>query len=768
MAELLAPAGNPEALDAAIGEGADAVYMGLRSFNARMRSPNFTWAQFEAAVESLHKRNKKLFVAVNTVIEEKELERMYRFLAYLNKTGPDGIIVQDFGVLALAREYFPKLRVHASTQMNISSAKGVNVLSRAGVSRVVLSRELGLEEIRAIKAATSCELEVFVHGALCVSESGLCLFSSYLGGKSANRGMCAQACRRLYTAENESGRSGYFFSPHDLQLIDRIPDLIQSGVHSFKIEGRMKSAEYVGTVVSAYRYMMDHWEEDRKAAAETAKRILADDFARAKTRYWYDSGKAENVLNPDQPGGTGIFLGSIIRTKSAGAAEGGKTPGGKTVLAALSGGRYDPEAGDSVRLHKSNDELRESWKIKTVRTENGVRWIDIPAGFSTGDKVYLLQTKNMSKRYPHVLPHSLSKYRSQPGDGKLPPTALFAHTETRNAALKKTGKGKRPDPFPEGVYVQVSSPADFYQALVCKPVRILVDLTPATAAFLLRGGKTENGEKSASGGAQAVPVSKKQCVLTLPPFLPQAEEAATEELVEKLVKAGYRLFVANNPAHLGILRAAAQKTESGPLCIAAGPYLYAFNSRAAAWLQNQGAEAFISPYENSRKNLESVFSPEERRKVILPVFAYPALFRMRFDPSESYGFRWFSNKREEVFRLVPRPGDGSVVVPEIPYSIADKKTLLDRLGFTRLLFDFSNALSSRKEFRAVMDSWRKGLPLQNISRFNWKDGFYDPEKIEELKQLSERQQAERSKASLPAARKKSGGTARRHSAARRK
>ena len=195
MVELLAPAGNPETLDAAIGEGADAVYLGLRSFNARMRSSNFSWSQFEAAVEALHKRNKKIFVTVNTVIEESELERMYRFLSYLNKIGPDALIVQDFGVMSMARTYFPSLRIHASTQMNASSARAVNMLSRAGVSRVVLSRELGLEEIQAVKAATSCELEVFVHGALCVSASGLCLFSSYLGGKSANRGMCAQACR---------------------------------------------------------------------------------------------------------------------------------------------------------------------------------------------------------------------------------------------------------------------------------------------------------------------------------------------------------------------------------------------------------------------------------------------------------------------------------------------------------------------------------------------------------------------------------------------
>ena len=151
MAELLAPAGNIEALDAAIGEGADAVYMGLKSFNARLRSSNFAWNQFEAAVNSVHKKGKKIYVTVNTVAEEWEMERMYRFLSYLNSVGPDGIIVQDLGVVRMVQEFFPKLELHASTQMNCASAAAVNQLSREGFSRVVVARELSLQEIQKIK-----------------------------------------------------------------------------------------------------------------------------------------------------------------------------------------------------------------------------------------------------------------------------------------------------------------------------------------------------------------------------------------------------------------------------------------------------------------------------------------------------------------------------------------------------------------------------------------------------------------------------------------
>ena len=273
MSELLAPAGNIESLDAAIGEGADAVYLGLKSFNARLRTSNFAWNQFEAAVQAVHRQGKKIYVTLNTVCEERETERLYRLLSYLDKIGPDGLIVQDFAVIRMCQQFFPNMELHASTQMNVESAAAANFLSKEGLKRVVLARELGLEEIKQIKQGTNAEIEMFVHGALCVSESGLCLFSSFLGGKSANRGMCTQACRRFYTAEYPEGvEQGYYFSPCDMQLIDHIPDLMEIGVDSFKIEGRMKSAEYVGCVVAAYRYVMDHWKEDKKGAIAAGKR----------------------------------------------------------------------------------------------------------------------------------------------------------------------------------------------------------------------------------------------------------------------------------------------------------------------------------------------------------------------------------------------------------------------------------------------------------------------------------------------------------------
>lgn len=720
MAELLAPAGNLEALDAAIGEGADAVYLGLKSFNARLRTTNFAWNQFEAAVQSVHRLSKKIFVTVNTVMEERETERMYRFLAYLNKIGPDGIIVQDMGVIRMVQQFFPNLRIHASTQMNIASAKAANTMSRSGLKRVVVARELGLNEIREIKERTNIEIEVFVHGALCVSESGLCLFSSYLGGKSANRGMCTQACRRLYNAETEGGtKQGFYFSPYDLQLIDYVPDLITAGVDSFKIEGRMKSAEYVGSVVSAYRYLIDHWQEDRKGSIATAKRMLSTDFARSKTSYWYTSCDASNILNPDQASGTGIYLGKITQTKTFKAKsyaqdeidsdeeleEAKETQNYQASQPAISGryaiikgGTYDPDIGDSIRLHKKDDTGRESHKIKSIYQDGDKFWVDIPTGFGVGDSVYLIQTKTMSKRYKRVLPNDISRFRSQPGGQILP---ILDLTPTENDSLNY---------MPEGLYVQVSTVEDMYGILAEKPVRVILELNSSTRASLL-----ETKEK--------LPFSKKQIYISIDPYAPQAIEDSLSADIAMLVEEGFRYWVVNNPAHIAMLRG--QKAT-----MIAGPYLYTFNRWAVSWLENQGISSLITPIENSKQNLEATFDPEHRSRVFVTLFSYPALFRMRFKLPEDYDFIYFTDKQETVFKALSTP-DGSFVLPDNPFSILDKVKNLQSLGFSHFLIDLSKTQVKKNEFKQIMTSYYTGKPLPETVRFNWKDGFYSPEKMEE-------------------------------------
>ncbi len=730
MCELLAPAGNIESLDAAIGEGADAVYLGLKSFNARLRTANFAWNQFEAAVGAVHRLGKKVYVTVNTVCEEKETERLYRFLAYLDRIHPDGLIVQDLGIVRMCQEFFPNLELHASTQMNVESAAAANLLYEEGIKRVVVARELGFEEIKYIKEHTKAEIEMFVHGALCVSESGLCLFSSFLGGKSANRGMCAQACRRYYTAEYPEGiKQGYYFSPCDLQLIEQIPELCDLGINSFKIEGRMKSAEYVGSVVAAYRYVIDHYKEDRKGAVATGKRMLASDFARSKTTYWYGfkdvkdgvENAGAKILNPNQAGGTGIYLGTVSRVKKApdglidevkkNAAPDADPASLKIQMAMLSGGNYDPDPGDSIRLHSKDDSGRTSHKVRSVEIDDdGHRWIDIPLSHRIGDSVYLLQIKSMSKRYSKVLPGDLSKFRKQPADEKLP---FLDVTPVEGRELSY---------FPEGLYVQVSTIDDVFLAQSLHPVRLIIEFTCDTKYDLLNG-KT------------VLPISKKSIYISLDPYCPASKEEELCADLETLIEKGYSNFVVNNIAQIQMLKG--KKVH-----IIAGPYLYTFNRWAVSFFENQDIGAFIMPYEDSRKNLEATFDQNVRARVLVPVFAYPALFRIRFKLPEDYGFTYFSDKEEGMFKVVSSD-DGSFVMPELPFSLLDKTEFLSQAGFKKILVDFSKTKLSKGQIKNVSSSLFKKQPFPEVNRFNWKDGFYNPQQIEEYKASNERAAAAR-------------------------
>lgn len=733
MTELLAPAGNIESLDAAIGEGADAVYLGLKSFNARLRSSNFAWNQFEAAVQSIHKLGKKIYVTVNTVCEERETERLYRFLSYLDKIGPDGLIVQDFGVVRMCQEFFPKLELHASTQMNVESAAAANLLCKQGFKRVVLARELGLEEIKSVKANTNAQLEIFVHGALCVSESGLCLFSSYLGGKSANRGMCTQACRRLYSTENAGGtEQGYYFSPCDLELIDRVPDLVEAGVESFKIEGRMKSAEYVGAVTAAYRYVIDHWQEDKKGSIAEGHRMLSTDFARTKTDYWYGfkdlkegvDSAGTKILNPHQAGGTGIYLGKIADLRSATDSEkkevdqftkqsapqgdGDDVVEDKSTgiqMALVLGGTYDPDPGDSIRLHKQNDTGRESHKVRVVTTdENGKRWVDIPMGFTRGDSVYLLQTKAMSKRYKRILPPDLSHFRQQPGPERLPVLDL---TPVEKNQL---------DWFPNGLYIQVSTTTDLFMVQAEHPVRAILELNNETEYDLLNKNTPQH---------PIIPFSKKMMIISLDPYLPESKVISLQETLKTLVGQGFMTFVVNNLAHITLLRAISKEVH-----LIAGPYLYTFNKWAVSFLENQNIMAITTPLENSERNLEDTFvTASEKARVLLTVFAYPTLFRMRFKLPASYDFTYFTDKEGMVFKVNSTP-DGSFVMPEYPFSLVDKLQVLQNNGYTHLLIDYSKTKVKKQDMRNLMVAIEKHDAIVGASRFNWKDGFYDPEKIE--------------------------------------
>lgn len=274
--EILAPAGSIESLKAAIAAGADAVYTGGTMFGARAYANNLSEEDLLNAIDYVHLHGKRIYLTVNTLLKEKELEeKLYNYLLPYYKQGLDAVIVQDVGVLRFIREHFPDLPIHASTQMTITGAEGAKFLEKQGVQRVVTARELSLQEVKKISEETNVEIESFVHGALCYCYSGQCLFSSFLGGRSGNRGQCAQPCRLLYQAEGEK-KSQYLLSLKDICTLELIPELVEAGIYSFKIEGRMKKPEYVAAVSNLYRKYADLYLDLCEAGFDVKKHFRVE------------------------------------------------------------------------------------------------------------------------------------------------------------------------------------------------------------------------------------------------------------------------------------------------------------------------------------------------------------------------------------------------------------------------------------------------------------------------------------------------------------
>lgn len=297
--ELLLPVGSVDSFRAAIKGGADAIYLGLKQFNARIRAANFNNEQLAAIIAEAHRHDVKIYITLNTVIKNKELPQLLDFLATLEANQVDAVIIQDWGVYWLAKKHFPKLALHASTQMANHNSIGVEHAAQAGFERCVLARELTMPELEEVAKKASCELEVFVHGALCYSFSGMCFFSSFIGGRGANRGMCSQACRMNYF---DKSKRLLPFNLKDNQQLQHILKLQEIGIHSLKVEGRMKSAEYVYRVAQAYRSTLDGKD------IEEAENKLQHDFARAKTSYFLGS-DLSSAIAPNS--NTGICLGRV-------------------------------------------------------------------------------------------------------------------------------------------------------------------------------------------------------------------------------------------------------------------------------------------------------------------------------------------------------------------------------------------------------------------------------------------------------------------------
>ena len=317
--ELLSPAGNFECLVAAIEAGCDAVYLGGKLFGARAFSNNFTDEELVEAIKYAHLYGVKVYVTVNTLIYEREVDNFMQYVDFLYKNNVDALIIQDIGMMDLIRKTYPNLELHASTQMHIHNIEGVKLVEKLGLKRVVLARETSIDTIKYIKENTNIELEIFVQGALCISYSGQCLMSALIGNRSGNRGSCAGCCRQPYNLVSNGkkvNKEEYILSTKDLSSLENIGNLIDIGVDSFKIEGRMKSREYVYLVTKMYRLAIDSYLKTGKVQINPEDlKNLKKIFNREFTKGFLNNAKNDEITNSYRPNHQGIKIGKVIKFK---------------------------------------------------------------------------------------------------------------------------------------------------------------------------------------------------------------------------------------------------------------------------------------------------------------------------------------------------------------------------------------------------------------------------------------------------------------------
>ena len=390
--ELLAPAGDDEALRAAVANGADAVYFGLSDFNARHRAVNFTLEQLPATMQYLHENNVRGYVTFNTLVFSDELPRAVEFLAAIIRAGADAVIVQDLGVVRLIKQMAADFAVHGSTQMTLTEPRGIEFVRRLGVERVILARELSTKEIGRITAQTPMPLEVFVHGALCVAYSGQCLTSEALGGRSANRGQCAQACRLPYELfvdgkPVDMGDKAYLLSPQDLAAYDLVGELAELGVRSLKIEGRLKSAHYVAATTQTYRAAIDAAIERRPFEITHQQELdLAQSFSRGFTHGFLRGINHQELVQGRFPKHRGVRVGAVSAVSQRDVV----VEVDPKLCGANAGGELPLKPGDGVVFDEGHSEQDEQGgRVFTVDVESQSLAVSRPPASSELERVSL-------------------------------------------------------------------------------------------------------------------------------------------------------------------------------------------------------------------------------------------------------------------------------------------------------------------------------------------------------------------------------------------
>ena len=675
--ELLAPAGNLESFFAALEHGADAIYVGYRHHNARAAAPNFGLEEIARLTEYVHARGARLHVALNAVLRENELEDIVSALDGLAKIRPDGLIIQDGGLARLCHRHFRDLPLHASTLMTVHNQTGVQQMEAMGFRRAVLARELSLEEIATIAAGTTLELEIFIHGALCFSYSGLCLASSFFGGRSSLRGRCVQPCRRLYRA---GGDQGYFLSPNDLSAIDLIPAIRQLRIAALKIEGRMKPASYVAAVVSAYRLVLDAAPGGEQAAVAQARRSLRQALARKPTHGFLVAEERRDVIMPQRVGASGQLAAAVERVQ------------GDAMSLRL---RVPLAAGDRLRLDSDEGFEKKAFRLREmtlrgrpVTTAEAGALVVVPRipGARAGDRLFRTDIRMAG------VSTSSAKLRRRLWQETATPPRFLSHRTLAKRLLRPPSPATGRPPRPISLYLRLDDPRLVGAALQAGCQGVLLQATSET----LR---------------RHPPFPQQEPVwLTLPPVIHERELPLYREQVRRHQELGHNRWVVANWGHFPLF-------DRPPEMLLADLTFNVLNSQAAFLLHELGCRGMILSLENDRSNLQHLVRLIRELNPLLTIYGRPPLFtsRLKIRPRPGEVLRGADQES-----LEHESAAGVVLVrPSRPLCLFDHLRELRDLGMQGFVIDLRGFRLRAEKVRSLVEACRRERCPDSFTTFNY-------------------------------------------------
>lgn len=677
--QLLAPAGQVESFFAALENGADGIYLGLKEFSARVSAANFRLEELSSLVPYAHKRKVAVYIALNSLIPSPELPRIPDLLQSLSDIGVDALIVQDPGVFFLARRLFPDLRLHASTLMAIHNTAGVEQLERLGARRVVLARELTLEEVDLIARNTSIELEIFVHGALCYSYSGLCLTSSFRGGHGSLQGRCVQPCRLRF---RQGRKEGFFLSCSDLCALPLLPRLKRFRIASFKIEGRMKGADYIANVVRAYRMVLDAPAGEEMNVVGQAQELLAQSPSRRFTRGYLSGDFQREILAPHRSGSSGLWVGNVKSLRE-----------GKALIVL----RRDLQPGDRLRPESGENREKAAFTVAELLSADGSRvssgkpgervMLAAPAGLASGDRLFRIGKKSK------------------------PASELWTQLKRETHLAKpfrKSYQGKQVQEF----FDSSVDPRGEEDVLVIK-VGEIRDVTHALgtgAKKVILTATRHNLERMAT--RRFTSAQKDRIAWSLPVLLSDRDTEYYRPAVKWFLEKGYRTWELNNWGHFDFFR-----LDPGANLIA-GARFNIRNQAASAAVAREGCRWSVLSWEITNQELLDFGRGPFSNVPLVTVFCWPSLFTSRLYPALQED-KPFTTPRNETY-LMRKKGAFTFIYADRPVNWTGKLDILRGYGYRHFLIDLSEGphqLGSNLE--RVLDQFKRSRPEGPHDLFNF-------------------------------------------------